>query len=390
MITTFGLASTPYLIFGAGKISTLSSSIKTFGPRALLVTGAHSFLSSAYYKPIIEALHAAQINFQVVQITREPSPAIIDSIVNSHRTNQPNVVVAIGGGSVVDGGKAISAMLPLQDSVKNYLEGVGSSTHPGNKIPFVAVPTTSGTGSEATKNAVISETGEYGFKRSLRHNNFVPDVAVVDPELTVSCPPSVTASSGMDAFTQLLESYLSTQANPVTDALAIQGLECIAKSLLIAYHTGSNLEARADMSLAAYLSGVTLANAGLGLVHGYASAIGGFFDIPHGTICSSLMSAANQLTVKKLRSTGLNPQALNKYAKVGMEFSRTTNKSEDYYIDFILDTIHNYAHQLEIPGLKKLGITGESFHKIVDASDNKYNPVALDRDEMIAVLEMAS
>jgi alcohol dehydrogenase class IV len=390
MIDMFSLATTPQLTFGPGKIGVLESTMKGFGSKALIVTGASSFTSSSHGKKILEGLNESGLHLEIVQIKHEPSPAIIDGIVSKINLLQTNVVVAIGGGSVVDAGKAVSAMLPLRKPVKNYLEGVGKSVHPGLKIPFIAVPTTAGTGSEATKNAVISQTGVEGFKRSLRHNNFVPNVAIVDPELTLSCPPSVTAATGMDAFTQLLESYVSTQANPVTDALALAGLERISRSLVKAYHDGNEISTRSDLSFAAYLSGVTLANAGLGLVHGYASAIGGFFDIPHGVVCSSLMSAANQLTVKKLRATNLNPQALTKYATVGRIFSDNTNKPNDYYVDFLLDTIQHYTSELKIPTLSKLGIGPDSFEKIVKASDNKYNPVALDHNEMIVVLEMSA
>jgi alcohol dehydrogenase class IV len=315
---------------------------------------------------------------------------MIDEAVREFSGYKPSVVVAIGGGSVLDAGKAISAMLPLQDSVKNYLEGVGSKSHPGDKIPFVAVPTTSGTGSEATKNAVLSEIGDRGYKRSLRHNRFVPDVAIVDPALTVSCPPAATAASGMDAFTQLLESYVSTAANPITDALAYEGLKCISGALLKTYHDGSDLEARAEMSLASYLSGVTLANAGLGLVHGFASPIGGYFDIPHGVICSALMSPANEVTIRKLRAGNTKAaEALHKYAAAGKLFSGLGDKTDTYYVDHLLSIIENYTQQLEIPNLASFGVKTADIDRIVKASDNKNNPVALDREEMIEVLEIA-
>ena len=202
----------------------------------------------------------------------------------------------------MDAGKAIAAMLPLHEPVKNYLEGVGTRSHPGVKLPFIAVPTTAGTGSEAAKNAVLSETGEKGYKRSLRHNNFVPNVAVIDPILTLSCPPATTAASGMDAFTQLLESYLSTAGNPITDALAYEGLRQVSGNLLHAFRSGDDLNARIGMALAAFLSGLTLTNAGLGLVHGFAASIGGYFPIAHGVICSSMMPAVNRVTVRRLRS----------------------------------------------------------------------------------------
>ncbi|HEX6892923.1 MAG TPA: iron-containing alcohol dehydrogenase [Chryseolinea sp.] len=390
MMGSLNLAGIPQLHFGPGKVSVLSSILKTYGQRVLLVTGANSFLSSKYGSGLVEEL---QNGFDLVRysVSMEPTPSIIDEAVGKFAPFQCDVVVAIGGGSVLDSGKAISAMLPLNEPVKDYLEGVGTKPrHPGVKIPFIAVPTTSGTGSEATKNAVLSELGEKGYKKSLRHNNFVPDVAILDPALTVSCPQSITASSGMDAFTQLLESYLSTASNIITDALAVEGLGRVSHSLPKAYTDGSDIEARTDMALAAYLSGNTLANAGLGLVHGFASSIGGFFEIPHGVICSALMPACNRLTVKKLRHTHTNDSALFKYATVGKLFSDHIDKSDDYYIDHLLGLLDEWSRFMNIPQLRSGGISSEHFEKIVRATDNKNNPVALGEDEMMEVLEQAT
>lgn len=389
MIPAFTFAATPQLYFGTEKIATLPSVLKTFGSRVLLVTGARSFISSAAGHKLLEQLHTAGYTVEQCIIDQEPTPAMIDSAVNRAAHTLPHVVVAIGGGSVLDAGKAIAAMLPLHESVKDYLEGVGTKIHPGVKIPFVAIPTTAGTGSEATKNAVLSEIGDNGYKKSLRHNNFVPDIAIIDPTLTLGCPPAVTAASGMDAFTQLLESYLSTAANPMTDALAYEGLKYISTSLTPAYEDGSNLPARTAMALASYLSGITLANAGLGLVHGFASAIGGYFNISHGVICSSLMASANKITVRKLRSEKNNKTALAKYAAIGKFFSDVDNKSDEYYTDSLLARIEHFTHELKIPNLKAGGITSADFEKIIKASDNKNNPAILNREEMEEVLAMA-
>ena len=385
---SFTVARTPHLHFGTGKLSDLPSLIRSIGKNVLLVTGARSFLTSEYGRTLPDKLRQTGFAFEHHIISQEPTPEIIDQAVRRFISFHCDVVVAIGGGSVLDAGKAISAMLPLNEPVKSYLEGVGTKvSHPGAKVPFIAIPTTSGTGSEATKNAVLSETGEHGYKKSLRHNNFVPDIAILDPLLTINCPPSITASSGMDAFTQLFESYVSTAASPITDTLAVKGLNCVSTSLRKAFHDGSNVEARTDMSLASYLSGITLANAGLGLVHGFASSIGGFFDIRHGVICSSLMSACNRSTVKKLRQRRTNDAALVKYANAGKIFSDATNKSNDYYIDFFLNLIDDWARSMKIPPLRNGGVLQEHLPKIVDATDNKNNPVALEKVEMMEVLE---
>lgn len=390
-MNAFAIAPTPQLHFGPGSISVLPSTIKSFGSRPLLITGARSFLSSTDNLTVMEELKVKGFAFEHASINHEPTPAMIDAIVNRYSPNAPDVVVAIGGGSVLDAGKAISAMLPINEPVKEYLEGVGKKLpHPGIKVPFIAVPTTSGTGSEATKNAVLSETGPGGYKKSLRHNNFVPDVAIVDSLLSVSCPPAITASSGMDAFTQLLESYVSTAANPITDALAYKGLRLISDSLLAAYHDGTDIEARSNMALAAYLSGITLANAGLGLVHGFASSIGGYFDIPHGTICSSLMAAANTATIRRLRSDKNNTEAtLKKFAAVGRLFSETRDMPDDYYVDALLALLENWTIQLKIPPLMQYGILPADYVRIVDITDNKNNPVPLSRDEMTEVLDIS-
>lgn len=383
----FGLAATPQVYFGAGMISVAPTVLETYGKKIVLVTGAHSFLSSTPGQALLDQLHQKNFKVEIYKIPGEPSPAVIDAAVTKFSAYEPDAIIAIGGGSVLDAGKAIAAMLVLDEPVVQYLEGVGTKNHPGTTLPFVAVPTTAGTGSEATKNAVLSETGAQGFKKSLRHNNFVPKTAILDPALTLHCPPAITAASGMDAFTQLLESYLSTAANPVTDALALEGLKRISGALPKAFREGTDIDARADMMLAAYLSGITLANAGLGLVHGFATAVGGYFNISHGVICSALMTAANRVTVRKLRATQANEQALTKYATVGKLFSALPGKTNDYYTDFLLDLIATWSTQMAIPTLSQSGVTPQDFPKILSASDNKNNPIALNAEEMIEVLQ---
>ena len=388
-MNAFSIASTPQFYFGNGKISVLPATIKKFGSKVLLITGARSFLSSSHGLVLMDKLYDADITIEHFTIEREPTPLMVDTAVTRFSQYAPHVIVAIGGGSVLDAGKAISAMLPLNAPVKDYLEGVGLIQHPGTKVPFIALPTTFGTGSEATKNAVLSETGPRGFKKSLRHDNFVPNVAIVDPILSTGCPPSLTASCGMDAFTQLLESYLSTSANPMTDALAYEGLKHISTSLLTSYYDGENIEAREKMALASYLSGITLANAGLGLVHGFASSVGGHFDVGHGVICSSLMSAANKVTIRKLRADNSNKEAILKYAMIGELFTQEKGMSTDYYIDSFLSLLNNWTIQMNIPTLAECGVLQTDFAKIVEVTGNKNNPVPLNHEEMMEVLEDA-
>jgi alcohol dehydrogenase class IV len=311
---------------------------------------------------------------------------MIDDAVRQTGSEKTDLVVAIGGGSVLDAGKAISAMLYKPDSVKEYLEFVGTKEHPGTKVSFIAVPTTSGTGSEATKNAVISRTGENGFKRSLRHDNLVPEIAMVDPELTVSCPAEITSASGMDCFTQLAEAYLSTRSNPYTDALAIEGLKSIMTSLVRVCKDGCDIEARTGMSFAALTSGICLANAGLGVVHGFASSLGARYDIPHGLICGTLMPAANEVNIRLLRK-GNNPEALAKYIALGRLFLKKKEGSNDYFIDGFIDYLYRLSEEIKLPGLKTAGADKSDFELIIKNTECKNNPVKLSNEELLEILQ---
>jgi len=278
-------------------------------------------------------------------------------------------------------------MAEKKESVAEFLEGVGNKEHPGTKLPFIAVPTTSGTGSEATKNAVISKVGKDGFKRSLRHDNFVPDIALVDPELTISCPKDITAASGMDCLTQLVEAYLSDKAGPYTDVLALEGIKAVKASLRRCYIDGSDIETRSGMSFAALTSGICLANAGLGAVHGFASSIGGLYNIPHGIICGTLMGAANDVNIRELRKSKNSSGALKKYAILGEIFVEAEGKSADYYIDGFLQYLHEISSELNLPGLKAAGIEEADLMKICSETDCKNNPVKLNTDHLLEILK---
>jgi alcohol dehydrogenase class IV len=311
---------------------------------------------------------------------------MIDEAVNKNRGNGIKLVLAIGGGSVLDAGKAISAMLTVPGSVRDYLEGVGHLEHPGTKIPFIAVPTTSGTGSEATKNAVISEVGPQGFKKSLRHNHFVPDMAILDPELTIDCPREITAASGIDCFTQLTEAFLSDKASAYTDAFARLGLNAIKNSLVRSVTNGEDIHARTDMSFAALNSGICLANAGLGTVHGFATVIGGRYNIPHGLICGTLMAAANRINVRELRASSGN-YALKKYAELGKIFLDADGKNDDYCIDGFIDYLYGITTKLQLPGFARFGLEERYIEEICAGTDNKNNPVKLGPEMLADILE---
>ncbi len=377
MVKPFNFARLPLIYFGGGKINELPEIISYYGKSVLLVTGVRSFMDSRRAGRLFDLFGSSGIGFQHVPVRNEPSPETVDETVHKFRGREINAVVSIGGGSVIDAGKAISAMLEKNGSVREYLEVVGNREHPGTKVPFIAVPTTSGTGSEATKNAVISKVGKEGFKRSLRHDNLVPDAAVVDPELTLDCPPDITAAAGMDCFTQLTEAYLSTKANEYTDALALEGIKAIKRSLVRSYTHGGDIDARSDMSFATLTSGICLANAGLGAVHGMAGTIGALFDITHGVVCGTLMAVANEMTVRELRRISPVHPSLKKYAVLGRLFSASKGKDDDYHIDSFIGYLHTITDRLDLPGLAGYGIGTGDLAAISSKSDVKNNPAEL-------------
>jgi alcohol dehydrogenase class IV len=386
MVNAFQFSRLPGIYFKNGIISELPSFIRQFGNSAVVVTGKKSFIGSKHAETLFHDFKKNSINYTVISIPFEPTPDIIDNAVKELRDEDFKVIVSIGGGSVLDAGKAISAMMKINDPVSDYLEVVGSKVHPGTKLPFVAIPTTSGTGSEATKNAVITRKGENGFKRSLRHDNFVPDIALIDPELTLDCPRDITAASGMDCFTQLTEAYLSSKANQYTDALALEGLKAIKSSLLTSYTDGRNIEARAGMSFAALTSGICLANAGLGAVHGFASSIGGMYEIPHGLVCGTLMASGNEINVRELRKKADSQPALKKYAILGGLFSDKKDMSDNYYTDSFIKFLHELTAELNLPGLSEYGVAKNQIGVICRNTDIKNNPVRLTLQDLEDIL----
>ncbi len=386
MVKPFQFARVPRIIFRAGSIAALPDHIKSYGSKIALVTGKSSFINSTHAERLLSELERRKTEYHLVSIHGEPSPDDIDMAVRSLNDKGIELVVGIGGGSVLDAGKAISAMLNIPESVIRFLEGVGDLEHPGTKIPFIAIPTTSGTGSEATKNAVISRIGAEGFKKSLRHDNFVPDLALVDPELTIDCPPDITAASAMDCFTQLTEAYLSDKSTEYTDALALEGLKAVKHSLVRCCADGQDIEARTGMSFAALTSGICLANAGLGVVHGFASSVGGLFEIPHGLVCGTLMAKSNEVNVRELRKKPEGKAALSKYSTLGKLFLDENGKDDDYYIDGFIGYLHRLTQHLGLPGLGKYGIGEKDISSICAITENKNNPVKLVQKDLEEII----
>ena len=388
-INSFAFARMPEIHFGAGMLVKLPALIGGRGKRILLVTGSSSFRRSAHYERLMAALGEAGITSFQVSVSGEPSPAFVDETVARYRAENVDWVVSIGGGSALDAGKAISAMLPSGDSVVEYLECKDTKKHDGRKVPFIAIPTSSGTGAEATKNAVLSDVGRAGYKSSLRHDRFVPDIALVDPELTLSCPPDVTAACGMDALTQLLESCVSTKASPMSDALALSGLEHVAAGLLPSVENGAaDIEARSHMAYGALLSGITLANAGLGVVHGYAGPLGGFHPIPHGVVCGTLIGEATRVTIEELfKDADKNRVALRKYARAGSILACKHPVSVEHDCDLLVRTLSDWIARTGIPRLGHYGLREADFAAILDKTNGKNSPATLSREQMAAILK---
>ncbi len=391
-IEPFAFSRVPRILFGAGRIAELPSLIHEFGSRVLLITGKQSFPNSPYWRPLLAGLRQHDISWLQETVGGEPSPQWVDDIVTRHRGASIQVVVGIGGGSVLDAGKAVAGLLPHHASAMNFLEGVGSGHYLGPALPYIAAPTTAGTGSEATKNAVLSVQGPEGFKKSFRHECLVPAYAVVDPVLLTTCSPALIAANGMDALTQLMESYVSTKANPLTDAMALSGIRAVKDGFFPAWRGGDEPAAaagRAAMAYAALLSGITLAQVGLGSVHGLASPLGAFFPIPHGVVCGTLLAAATEVNVRALHSRQARHPALHKYAELGALLSGTQAAGREAGTISLIEVLHDWTERLALPRLGDYGVTPADFPRIIAhcrGNSMKTNPIVLSDEEVRTIL----
>ena len=386
----FDFCANPRLYFGPGKLSQLPDMAGKFGKKLLLITGAASFVNGPHWEPLLKGCNAAGIALYTADIQGEPRPEDIDGIVERYAGRPVDAVAAVGGGSVLDAGKAVSAMLLQEGPVADFLEGVGTRTHDGRKVPFIAVPTTAGTGSEATKNAVLTRTGANGFKKSLRHDNFMPDAVLVDPELALGCPADITAACGMDALTQLLESLVSTKASPMTDALCISGLEGFGTALQrCVMEDPEDIHGRSCLAYGAYLSGLALANAGLGVVHGFAPVIGAMKGMPHGKVCGTLLAAATRENITALLDQYPAHPALEKYARAGWLLAgRASHTDQSAGCRRLLGLLEEWTERFNMPRLGVYGITRANIGPVVDAAGQKNNPVHLSGEAMTKILKM--
>jgi alcohol dehydrogenase len=392
-IPPFSIARLPRIVFGPGTLLTVAAEASAFGRRALIVTGARSFRSGPHWPVVVDGLKATGFTLFDVAIEGEPSPEAVDGAVTQFRGEAIDVVVGVGGGSALDAAKAIAGLLPSGRSVLDHLEGVGPQLpYAGPALPLIAVPTTAGTGSEATKNAVLTRPGDQGFKRSFRDEALVARVAVVDPDLLATCPPEVIAANGMDAFTQLLESYTSIKSNPLTDALAWSGMAAFRDGFFAAWRGGSGADAAAGRSLVAYaalLSGICLAQTGLGAVHGLASPLGAHFPIPHGVCCGTLVAAATAVNVRALEERAETSPAGAKYARVGAMLASRSKQSQSDDIATLLSTLDVWTEALALPRLGAYGLTPAAVPQMVAesrGSSMKTNPIVLTDEEVAEIM----
>jgi alcohol dehydrogenase class IV len=373
------------IIFGRGTVARAGEFAATLGKSPLLI---HN--SDAAVDRLLKSL--AGLSPTIRRQRGEPTIADIDATVEQARRGNCDSVIALGGGSAIDAAKATAGLLTSGGSAVDYMEVVGN----GRKItcpaaPWMAIPVTAGTGAEATRNAVIGLPAKR-FKASIRSELLLPRIALIDPELAVTVGPTVTASSGMDARCQLIESYTSTGASPLTDILAMRGIHLAARNLPRAFHDGSDLDAREAMAMAALLSGMTLTSAGLGAVHGFAAPLGANFPAPHGTICATLLPHIIAANVRALRTQPLaaGAPALKRYAEIGRQLPGSENADDAEAIDACVEFTADLLKEMHIPPLSQFGLSRADVPEMValsrKTSSMRFNPVVLSDESLSAAL----
>ena len=379
-MTTFDLALPRRVLFGPGRVEELPGLLPALGGNVLLCTGR----DPSRHRDLVGEIDPVA----VVRVAQEPTVDDVRAATVEARRAGAEVVVAIGGGSVLDLGKAVAVLLGNGTDPMDHLEVVGRGVPVARpSVPFVAVPTTAGTGAEATANASL-RSPEHGIKASIRSPYMLPAIALVDPRLTLSCPPAVTASSGLDAITQCLEPYVSPQANAATDALAAEGLRRGAQALRRAYHHGDDSHAREEMSLCSLFGGIALANAKLGAVHGLAGVLGGMVNAPHGAVCAALLAPVLEVNVRALREREPGSPALVRYTRV----ARLLTGREDAAIEDGVAWLRETAAELHVAPLGSVGLRtaqhAEVAEKAARSSSMRGNPIALSGDELREVLRL--
>jgi len=381
----FEFATATHIIFGPGTICEVAPLSAEMGKRACVVTGRSIERAGS----LLELLDQQGIEYVTFNVVGEPTTTIAKVGVELARQAESDLVVSIGGGSVLDTGKVIAAMLTNSGELEDYLEVVGAGKPLSHSAaPHIAIPTTAGTGAEVTRNSVLS-VPEHNVKVSMRSPLMLPRLAVVDPVLTHSMPPSVTASTGLDALTQLMEVYVSNKANPLTDSICREGLKRAGRSLRRAYEDGGNQTAREDMALASLFSGLGLANAKLGAVHGFAGPLGGMISAPHGAICARLLPFVMDVNVRALLSLEADSAALARYDEVAqLLIGKATAQAADS-----VAWVQDLCAALKVPSLAEFGLKEQDFPTVVAkakrSSSMKGNPIELTEDELLEILKKA-
>jgi len=381
----FEFATATRIRFGAGVRHELPDAAATMGRRALVVTGSAANRAAE----LTEALTGSGIAVVPLVVAAEPTVAMIREGTAHAREAGCDLVIAIGGGSVQDAGKALAAMLAHSGDPMDYLEIIGRGQPlTEHSLPMIAVPTTAGTGSEVTRNAVLASP-EHRVKASLRSATMLPRLAVVDPELTLSLPPKLTASTGLDALTQLIEPYVSVRANPMTDLFCVEGMTRAGRSLPRAWGGGSDVEARTEMAWASLLGGLALANAGLGAVHGFAAPLGGMFPIPHGVACAAVLPYAMEANVRALRRRAPASDRLRRYSDVARILTGLPSAAPEVGVEWVAQL----CATLEVPPLRVYGVGHEAIPALVEAAARsgsmKGNPIALETAELEELIAQA-
>ncbi len=380
---SFEFATTGRIIFGVGKLKELGRQIGPAVQRLLLVRGR----SSDAITGVEEILSASGLAFTEFQVHGEPTLDVVREGLRVARGS--DTVIGLGGGSVLDTGKAIAALVTNPGDVFDYLEGIGKGRPLAQApLPYIAIPTTAGTGSEVTRNAVL-ESKEHNVKVSLRSPLMLPRLALVDPELTYNLPPEITASSGLDALTQLIEPFVSVKANAVTDAICRAGLAQAAHSLRRAYENGGDKEAREGMALAALFGGLALANAALGAAHGFAGPLGGMLHAPHGILCARFLPLVMEANIKALETRQPRNPALGRYGEIAQILTGVRDAAALDGVNWVSELVA----ALSIPRLSSYGMRPEDFPEAVEktrqANSFKGNPIALTDEELRGILERA-
>ena len=382
----FEFATATRIIFGPGTISEAASASGEMGKRSFVVTGR----TVERVEPLLERLDKHRIEYVTFNVSGEPATTIAAAAVQAARQTECDLVISIGGGSVLDTGKVVAAMLTNSGRLEDYLEVVGAGKPlTQSAAAHIAIPTTAGTGAEVTRNAVLT-VPEHKVKVSMRSPFMLPRLAVVDPVLTNSMPPSVTASTGLDALTQLLEVYVSSQANPLTEGICREGLHRAGRSLCRAYEDGEDRNAREDMAMASLFSGLGLANAKLGAVHGFAGPLGGMYSAPHGVICARLLPFVIEANVQALRQRNANSPALAKYD----DAARLLTGSGSAKAADAATWVRKLCLALKVPSLARFGLKQQDFETIAakakKSSSMKGNPVELTDDELLDIIRAAN